>query len=165
MRYFGRRHACQRSRPICQIHNRPYAPAAGNRARCTHSRDHRHLCNAWGSYAQSVDGRVRKLQLCNSPGHGRPDVSCPNGPGSIRASHPQRPSRQGGPELADLLYGTGGPPRGRDTRAAHDRRQARRDVDARRPSCGCPDHRSAGKPGTRPRDLNSPSRPPEATHA
>ena len=28
----------------------------------------RHLCNAWASYPQSVDGGVRKLQLCNSPG-------------------------------------------------------------------------------------------------
>lgn len=30
--------------------------------------DNRHLCNAWASYPQSVDGGVRKLQLCNSPG-------------------------------------------------------------------------------------------------
>lgn len=76
--------------------------------RCTHGRDHRNLCNAWGSYAQSVDGCVRKLQLCNSPGHGarmRPLLMA----GKHSSSSSTAP-RQGGPELADLLYGTGGPP-------------------------------------------------------
>ena len=36
--------------------------------RCARDGDHRHLCSARGSCSQSVDGGVRKLQLCNNPG-------------------------------------------------------------------------------------------------
>jgi hypothetical protein len=40
-------------------------------ARHVRDGDHRHLCSARGSCSQSVDGGVRKLQLCNNPGTAR----------------------------------------------------------------------------------------------
>lgn len=49
---------------------------AGHCAPMQRDGNNRHLCKCpRGSYSQYVDGGVRKLQLCNSPGAARPDVS------------------------------------------------------------------------------------------
>ena len=76
--------SCWHVRPptLCASHRQP------TERRCTHGRDHRYLCNAWGGYPQSVDGCVRKITALQQPGHGRPEASSPRG--SEAFEHPIR---------------------------------------------------------------------------